>query len=535
MSDPIEILNEKIITDKEILYVMPKNNKKNTNIYKEKVQEIKKEYENYSKDIVLEMKRRANRINLVKENPEIKEVEAELQKFEGFDLFSLENTSYEKMKLDELLFILRRFYKNNLEQINNNILNCIKAFSKVGIELKPEDFNYSPFTRKYMQAFFEENKKGDVNSQKMKDTFEQIYWECSDIIIHIELNIRFLYLKNQKEIEKYFSIEEVELLKKLEVSDGDVLEKYRALREKMEKLKQIDKKNVLNKFLSKELDVKDYEKNAIEKQYEKILVNPYDTYSKEELDEISENVIKLSKTLEEYQQYLKYKFVFDEVLKIYNEKEKYKNIYKKEKKEIQKLEVKLQKTNKKYEKTDRLKEMVFFKKNSAEKLKSLAIDINNQILVLKELYRKIEEDKVNEKIATLLTDNSTIYDALFLASSYYTFLVEAILKEFPEIEESEIDINVAQIRDFITSPYITIINNITIKEEKDIALMIKDKYNLFNINISKTDLEETLIGDLNNTVNAILNACNLEKSGLKLTDIKYILKANKILDEIKNK
>lgn len=123
MSTPIEILNEKIDTDKEILSVMPKNTKKNTEAYVKKVEEIKGEYERYLNDVVLEIKRRANKINSIKENPEIKEVEEELKKFEGLDLLGQGNTPYEKMKLDELLFILRRFYKNNLEQVNENILS----------------------------------------------------------------------------------------------------------------------------------------------------------------------------------------------------------------------------------------------------------------------------------------------------------------------------------------------------------------------------------------------------------------------------
>ena len=41
MSSPIEILNEKIDTDKEILSVMPKNTKKNAELYVKKVTEIK--------------------------------------------------------------------------------------------------------------------------------------------------------------------------------------------------------------------------------------------------------------------------------------------------------------------------------------------------------------------------------------------------------------------------------------------------------------------------------------------------------------
>lgn len=535
MSSPIEILNEKIDTDKEILSVMPKNTKKNAESYIKKVEEIKGEYERYLNDIILEIKRRANKINTIKENPEIKEVEEELKKFEGLDLLGQGNTSYEKMKLDELLFILRRFYKNNLEQVNNNILSCIRRFSEVGVELKPEDFNYSPFAKRYMKVFFKEYKKGDVNSQKMKDTFEQLYWECSDIIVHIELNIRYLYLKHEKEIDKHFAIENKEILKDLETSDREYLEKYKTLRAKMDELTSSDKKIMLDKFLNKELDAKDYEKIAVEKQFSKMLVEPYETYSKTDINEISENIIKLSKTLDEYQNYLKYKYVFNSLLKIYNEKAKYKNGYEKQKKEIQKLEGKLVKTNKKYESTDKFKDFLFFKKKSAEKLKTLTMNINNQILEIKELYRKIDNDKVYDKFATILTDNSTIYDALFLAGSFYTFLVETIINEFPDIPEKEINDTVSQIRKFITSPYITIINNITIKEEKDMALMIKDKYNLFNINITKSDLDEGTIGALINTVEALVNAYNLENSGLNLEDVKFILKANKILEDLKNK
>ena len=66
------------------------------------------------------------------------------------------------------------------------------------------------------------------------------------------------------------------------------------------------------------------------------------------------------------------------------------------------------------------------------------------------------------------------------------------------------------------------------------ALMIKDKYNLFNINITKEDLSESSIGALVNTVETLVNAYNLENSGLDLEDAKFILKSNKILEDLKN-
>ena len=63
MGTPIEILNEKIITDKEILSVMPKTTKKNTEIYIKKATEIKEGYENYLEKILDEIKKRAQKIN----------------------------------------------------------------------------------------------------------------------------------------------------------------------------------------------------------------------------------------------------------------------------------------------------------------------------------------------------------------------------------------------------------------------------------------------------------------------------------------
>jgi len=170
----------------------------------------KEEELNEVEDIILEIKSRVNKFNSIPQNPEIEQIENELKKIDEIDLFEKEKTSYEKMNLDKLLFVLRRFYKNNLEQINNNILNCITKFAEAGIELKPEDFNYSPFAQKYMKVFFEEYKNGDINSPKMKETFEKLYWECSDIIVHIELNVRYLYLKNEKKIEKNINSENTE-------------------------------------------------------------------------------------------------------------------------------------------------------------------------------------------------------------------------------------------------------------------------------------------------------------------------------------
>ena len=279
MKTPVEILNDKIETDKEILSVMPKNTKKNTDIYLKRANEIKEEYQRYLDNIILEIKRRVNKINSIEINPEIEKAENNVKVLETVDLFGDSNTSYEKMKLDEIIFVLRRFYKNNLEQVNNDIQECVKKFEEIGINLAPSDFNYSPFVREYMDKFFIAYEQNDVNSSIMKNTFEKIYWECPDIIIHIELNIRYLYLKNQKEIDKYFSNQNKELFKRIKITDKDFLSKFEELRKEVIDLKEKDKKIWFDKFVNKELDLKNYSKENIQKQYDRLLVKQYDEYS----------------------------------------------------------------------------------------------------------------------------------------------------------------------------------------------------------------------------------------------------------------
>ena len=97
MSSPIEILNEKIDTDKEILSVMPKNTKKNAELYVKKVTEIKEGYQKYLEEVITEIKRRAHKINSIKESPEIKQVEKELKKLrrqEKLDLIEIHNPEW---------------------------------------------------------------------------------------------------------------------------------------------------------------------------------------------------------------------------------------------------------------------------------------------------------------------------------------------------------------------------------------------------------------------------------------------------------
>ena len=230
-SKKIEEFVGKITATKEVLSAMPKNNEKNKKKYIEKLDEIQKEYETYKNDIEEQLKKRYKNEVEQEPNKEIENLETRLATIEStLDLLSEEKTSYEKMGLDKTIYQLTKYYKENLERVNEQIKVALEKFSKIGIKITAEDFDYSQYTRNYMGTFFKELEKGNINSDKIKAKFEEIYWKCPDIMVHIELNFRNIYLKKQAIIDKYFEKEKNNLLKKWDKTPKEILNSYMDLK-----------------------------------------------------------------------------------------------------------------------------------------------------------------------------------------------------------------------------------------------------------------------------------------------------------------
>ena len=245
---------------------------------------------------------------------------------------------------------------------------------------------------------------------------------------------------------------------------------------------------IIEKFLNGEKNTKDYELTNINKNYKKLLGKDIGEFDKEQVQEINKNISRLQNSLYEYKNYLRFKYIYDNVMHIYNSKEKYKVIFNQKLKQIKKIEAKVFKNNKKMERYASHKGLLqkIFSKN-VNRLEKINVNSNTQILELRNIYRDLEENKIYNIFSSLLNDGSTIYDVLFLACHFYSFLVNSTIDAFLDIMQDEIQNTIERFRKFIKYPKITIINNVKMLEDKDMALMIKDKYNLCNINISKED------------------------------------------------
>ena len=513
------ILN-KIDADKEILSTMPRNNKKNIANYIQKVEELQQEYKEVNDEIFSEMEKRYTKIVSIKENKSIEEQKQEIEKIEEIlEILDTAKTSYEKMGIDKRIYKLSKFYKENLESINEEIYKCIKKFSEVGVALTADDFDYSIYVNEYMNSFFKEMEKGNINSEEIKNIFEQIYWKCPDIIIHIELNLRYLYMKNQKNIDKYYEIKRERLQKRLGETPEEILNKEENLKIKLEQEIDTDKFLIIQKFLDGTLDTKDYEETRIKAEYIKLIPEEMLVPFKEEIDI---NSIKFLNSLYEYKNYLKFKYIYEDVKKKYLDIDQHKNSYSSIKKEIESKEKKLKKINKNIN-----RKRLFGNKSKQEK--DIA-EYNSTILEIKSLYKNLDTEEIYVKIAKNISKNSSIFDTLQFASKFYSYLVECIIENNKDITPPQIEELIDELRNFVKNPNIIIIKNITILEEKNIPIIISDRYRLLNFQITKDDINETNFDSLISSLQKIKNYHNIKESNIDLNDMEFICEFNKILN-----
>lgn len=516
MSETIkEKILKKIDAEKEVLSVMPKNNEKDINQYKVNLDNYIKEYKQYEKDIYKILEKRYAENVLEPINDEVELIQSRLQNIEEkFEFLNEYKTSYEKMGLDKIIYKISKYYKENLDVINMQILECIKKFEDVGITLKLPDFNYSSFVNEYMEIFFEELKIGEINSEELDLKFEELYWKCPELITHIQLNIRSIYLRKKTQIDNFFKNKKNEILKEWKKSPKEVFETYIELKNKEICLISGDKNIIIDDFLSGKIQTKEFYPDKIEKLSKTFIAS-------EDVDE--KDVAKFLNTLQEYKGYMEYEFILNDIKNHYLQKENHKKKYDETLKKILNNERKLEKINKKIN-----GKRIFGKKQ--DNAKQIA-EQKNIILEIKSLYKELEFNKFYYKIDSLLQDNSTLFDVLVLASSYYIFLYKCIKDNNSNLSEDEIDEKIKGLYEYLKMPGNSFINAINFLDEKDMAMIIKDKYRLLNFNIEIEDLKIEGIDELVNSIDKIKRSFCIEKNGLKIENIEILLELKKMLNK----
>lgn len=528
MDNLLEAINEMILNEKETLSVLPQKSKKDIEEYTKKIQELSVKCKIIKKQIVHEIKSRYKKIVRKNIKDEVKLLEKNIKKYKRLFLLDEKSNSYEKMGLDIISYNLKHFYNNDLNLINENIYKCIKIFEECNIKLTYKDFNYNQYVNNYMSVFFEEMQNDLNNSEKLKKVFEDVYWKCPEIMKYINLNIYYLYYKNQKEIDKYYKSETNKLINEFGLRPDEIIKQFFDLKAEYYKKINQDESIILHKFIFEDYDINKYMDDVIKTEYSKLIKTDIETLDESELKMLNDNMYKLDNTLYEYKNYLKYVYILEEMKKKNTTVSKTEYTIDKDIKNIENEENKLMKINEKINKTNENKQSLFGKNDNINELIQKS---NEQLNVLQDLYTKLEENSINTEIKKMFSENATIYQMLVFLSYHYSYFCDLYLKNKTEEEKKEINMQdeLKQLKEFLSNPQFNVlIKNIKINDNNKIEQIIKDRYCLFNIEIQEEDLKEENLDDLIEIVNKIVLYNNIKNSEISVKDIKFMCELKKI-------
>ncbi|MDY4618916.1 MAG: hypothetical protein SO484_02800 [Bacilli bacterium] len=462
---------------KDMLASLPQNNIKNKKIYHENIKSI------YDKEIIVlndihdEIKKRITSYLNVKENTEIPTLNKNINDIKQ-NLIITNNyaSSYEKSGLDILLYNLTHYYKTDLSDIFETIEKVNDIFKSVNIILTAKDFNYSYYSNVFMNIYLN-------NKSSLVEKFDELYWKCPDIITHLALNYKYLYYQNIKIFEDHYN----------KINIDNIISSYQNFISKKDELIIQDKYLLLNDLLNGNKNIKDYEKVPS-------IINDLFT------ENLQENqYIDLYNSLIEYKEY-------NECLPIIKDikesKTNSKNLSISIRKNIIKNEKKLFKENKKI--------IYSINKANSKKIQYYNNLINNNINLLKDMYEEYENALFLTKV-NLLKEEDTIHNILLLACSNYNYLIEFTKK-------NNIDFNYIYniLIHIVYSPYNNLINNLFIKDEKDLSLIIIDKYNLYGGKLNKEMLTKDNIDNLINNLKLVIDNFYIKKYNITEEKISFI-------------
>ncbi len=502
-----EKLEEIINSQKEILSTLPANNRKQKNKFIIQTNEYKEESLALLEKINKEINERFNKYNTYTVNTKIEEIDNYLKIFtNNFYLLASNNTTFEKSGLDRITYNISKYYRGNLDEVNESILKAINIFKQASIILTPNDFAYSRFTTMYMTEFFKHLE--DLTNNELKDKFNEIYWQCSDIITHIELNIKYLYLKNQKKFDEFYKKCAIKFVNGN--TYDEVYLRYNELVRTRDYLKQKDVYLILQKFQNREYVANDFKKEKLDAFY---------------LEQDNELLNRFRESILEYRSYLKVSYIIEEFKKLYAEKDKYKNLSKTVFNEIKKNEGKLFGINK--------KEVALSKKG--KDIANLDVEVDKQITVLKEKYDLLTDALFKERILAFISESSTYKDILDFMYNNYVPFVNMIKSSDEEIEYNDIMAKIEEVHTILLNPYLSFLNNVCINDTKDIKIIVSDLYSLSNFDVKPETFENE--GDLDNilsTIDKVVTYHNLETANVLVDNIKFICDVTDLNNKAQN-
>lgn len=423
-----------------------------------------------------------------------------------------------RLKLDLLISSINEGV--SLEYLNDVLKKYIDKFKDMGINLVCDDFNYSIFTKEYMEAYFLNN------NEDMLEKFEKVFFECPDFINHIKLCLKNIIIKNKITLE-------TTLLKKTDekvqssfnATNLNLFDDYLNFKDeyKWDYLK--DSYNTLQLFLG-DKNIDDYlvGSDLRTKNFTKF----YPTY----FDLNYENKLKVNdiykdfyNTLSVLNDFYRYKFILDDMIKRYSSKESSKVNYDNKLKEFNtsdKLRIKL---NKDYYDCFVPK---LFRKAKPEKGKLIKLKVNEEVEKLTKLYNELDDCLFNKYIGERLNDASSIYDFYDLSLRSFTYIKNMFEENFKEEEDFDLEKEFVRYLDFIYNPYNQFIVKINALANYDVCKVLTDKFVISGLTITTDDIGVEGIVSTMEIVEFIVRCILIDDSFIDSKKLKFICDVSKL-------
>lgn len=512
---------------KEIINVMPTNTVARKKKYVETVQQIKEEYENHKNSVSQFINYNYEKL-LPKEeivnNKEQLERKYKLEKL--MDLDNSLTTYYEKMNLDQCIYVLMHYYNYSIEQLNNTISQIVDKFQNAGVTLTKKDFKINMYSYIYMEYFF--NECFIINDEYSLEHFQNIYWKCPNVFLYIVVNFRYIFKKYKNTLNKYiqkylkFSFETCQI-----TSSKDLINALKKTTDELTDLAEESEYDIVNLCLNKKIDINYYRKEAdnITSDYNFFTINPIHIDDDSERKTFLESLKSLRYNLKEYQKYLKYQPII-EYFKTKYHPEQENNLkallqeLKKKAKEIKQAENKII-----------WKNQILVSKVSSDILmkelnKNQLAKLSEEDKMLQQIYNEYREyDKLyyEYKIKSIIKQDSKVSDIFALLVSYPVFARKIVEEALELTEDEEVDKALSEIKKLLYNPYKKVITMIPIFENNNIPQIMMNGYRFENLNITEDSFEETNIKIIFERSDKILRELKIKKFTLTIDQIDFLV------------
>ena len=239
----------------------------------------------------------------------------------------------------------------------------------------------------------------------------------------------------------------------------------------------------------------------------------------EEDNNTYDNLLKLEETINLYAQYLNYSFIINDIKKLYNNISSFKGKYQAGLKEILKNENKLFALNKKIENKG-----IF--KIKQDKIKELITTRNNLIEDIIKQYSVLDKIAIYETVEKFINNQTSYLDILKIVCFNFSYLVNLYKDNKEDITEEEIKNEIYNLISFVYGNTSDLLLNIFIQEEKNIPLIIRDRFRLINIRVLDEDLSVDNISDFINKINRIIQYYDIKNNNIDINELEFILKVS---------